>query len=211
MKKISELASTETINDEDMIAIVQGGTTKKVSKILTILKEKIGTKLINNLLTTEAGKGALDAAMGKYLMDKIDELNGKTLEGLSLNGISEYPTAVGVYRVTGNNGITGIPNNGSYGVLIIAGMGYYLHIFIDSNNKIYFSRTDGLVVPTKWSQPMPTTGGIFTGDVTFQSAIYGSCLPLYSLPGHTYGIDWDGDNVIIYVDGLKVLTLKRTE
>lgn len=47
----------------------------------TLTTQDTVTALINNLLTTESGKGALDAAMGKYLSDQINTLNGKIRSG----------------------------------------------------------------------------------------------------------------------------------
>lgn len=94
MGRISELPSAESLSDDDLLVLVQGGRTKKISRILEILKEKIGTKLVNNLLATEAGKAALDAAMGKVLADRcaaleteVAALNGKT--DISINDLFE--------------------------------------------------------------------------------------------------------------------------
>lgn len=54
----------------------------------TLTTQDTVTALINNLLTTEAGKGALDAAMGKYLSDQINTLNGKTMHFAAASGTS---------------------------------------------------------------------------------------------------------------------------
>lgn len=74
--KITELPEGTSIDDDDWLVMVQKGVTKKIKGI----KNKLVVKLINNALTTTPGQGALDAAMGKMLDDKITELSGETLK-----------------------------------------------------------------------------------------------------------------------------------
>lgn len=66
--------------------------------------------------------------------------------------LTTYPVnKPGVYRV-GQPNITGLPTGISgYGCLVIFNGGsYWLHMYMDSNNGIYFARKDSTAVPTTW-------------------------------------------------------------
>lgn len=69
-----------------------------------------------------------------------------------LQVLTTYPVnKPGVYRV-GQPNITGLPTGISgYGCLVIFNGGsYWLHMYMDSNNGIYFARKDSTAVPTTW-------------------------------------------------------------
>ena len=75
--------------------------------------------------------------------------------GLSRDGITKYPTDVGIYRVT-NVKPSGLPTDaGFYGILFIFGSGYYTHLYVDmhSNAWIAWSEEPGNGItqpPTTW-------------------------------------------------------------
>lgn len=77
---------------------------------------------------------------------------GTTLKGLSLEGITTYPTAVGVYRITAGKP-TGLPGLASpYGELMIYGFGYFTHIYQGYSGDIWVGRTEGTVqAPPSWN------------------------------------------------------------
>ena len=69
-----------------------------------------------------------------------------------LQVLTTYPVnKPGVYRV-GQPNITGLPTGISgYGCLVIFNGGsYWLHMYMDMNNGIYFARKDSTAVPTTW-------------------------------------------------------------
>lgn len=71
--------------------------------------------------------------------------------GLSVEGITSYPQTVGIYRVT-NVKVSGLPSDANaYGTLIIMGIGYYMHLYIDHNNHAWIAQTEGEgSKPTAW-------------------------------------------------------------
>lgn len=96
------------------------------------------------------------------LNNQIDQINSDmlknserylALQSQSLEGISEYPKHTGVFRCTGGN-INWLPGTSSdqYGTLIIAGYGYYMNLFINSNQNMYFAMTIELEPPTEWKK-----------------------------------------------------------
>ncbi len=101
--------------------------------LIDTLKNDIGgtpltrSDLINNALTTIAGVGALDAAMGKTLQDQITKVNsdlGKVLYGTSLkykadlNDVSELTTARAMSLSYFTLGSINTPGTGNYGLVI---------------------------------------------------------------------------------------------
>ena len=60
----------------------------------------------------------------------------------NFNGISSYPTQVGIYRIVGAVG--NVPFN--YGVLFIFGAGYFAHLAIDTDGHVYIGFTADRVV-----------------------------------------------------------------
>ena len=69
-----------------------------------------------------------------------------------LSVLTTYPVnKPGVYRV-GQPNVTGLPTGiTGYGCLVIFNGGsYWLHMYMDANNGIYFARKDSTAVPTTW-------------------------------------------------------------
>lgn len=71
--------------------------------------------------------------------------------GLSNDGITSYPQTVGIYRVT-NVKVSGLPSDANaYGTLIIMGIGYYMHLYIDHTNHAWIAQAEGEgSKPTAW-------------------------------------------------------------
>lgn len=115
--------------------------------------------LTNNLLATIAGT-ALDAVQGKILNDKITQLNSDLLKnskrnlaflGLSNSGITSYPTEVGLYRITTGASSLGLPAN--YGVLLVTGCGFYLHLYVSSEERMWLGHTSDIIqLPPVWKE-----------------------------------------------------------
>lgn len=95
---------------------------------------------------TQASSGALSVS---------NSVLSTTLKGMSIDGITSYPTSVGVYRVTANKPSGLPPYASSYGTLIIYGAEYWGHIYIGSNNDAWITRTSSLSTApseTSWKQ-----------------------------------------------------------
>ena len=97
---------------------------------------------------TKGGTGVDDWRDVQNRVYKTTNANGET----DLTTISAYPTRPGLYRVGVPTGITGLPSDyAGYGPLIIWTAGdYTLHLCADSNNMLYFTRTNGMTTPTTW-------------------------------------------------------------
>lgn len=100
-KKISELEAATTISDSDMIAVVQGGKTKKLSKIITVLKEVLGINTLNGNFA-----GAMVADIND-LYDRVRNSPYAILFNGSATGApkSQYGVVFGSYINSDKNGI----------------------------------------------------------------------------------------------------------
>lgn len=103
----------------------------------------------NNILTySHGGTGTNSLKTLSQKMFKQCAADGSD----DLAVLTTYPVnKPGVYRV-GQPNITGLPTGISgYGCLVIFNGGsYWLHMYMDSNNGIYFARKDSTAVPTTW-------------------------------------------------------------
>lgn len=93
------------------------------------------------------------AANAEYVVQQMKRVFYQTTAGgsISVDGISVYPTAPGVFRVVSPP--AGLPAGIiGYGTLVIFNAGsYMLHLYLDGNGLLYYSRTaDGVTVPTSW-------------------------------------------------------------
>ena len=104
---------------------------KLVEKVVTsdTFQTVLAKYLVNNGLTTETGKFALDAAYGKNLQDQITQQNSNIDNALYYKGMlpsdnANNADANGIYKFTPttNFGTSGIVNQG-YGVIICWGTG----------------------------------------------------------------------------------------
>lgn len=104
---------------------------KLIEKVVTsdTFQTVLAKYLVNNGLTTEAGKFGLDAAFGKNLQDQITQQNSNIDNALYYKGMlpsdnANNADANGIYRFTPttNFGTSGIVNQG-YGVIICWGTG----------------------------------------------------------------------------------------
>lgn len=79
---------------------------------------------------------------------KTTDADGNT----DLTAITAYPTRPGIYRVGVPTGIIGLPTNfAGYGPLLIWTAGdYTLHLCVDSNNMLFYTRTNGMTTPSSW-------------------------------------------------------------
>lgn len=138
---------------------------EKINNALTLFWAKISTVLVRkaNIVDNCASTSTeypLSANQGTQLQTQIDELNTKIGTGLcnaNKNGITEYPTQAGCYRVV-NGGIAGLPSgNASYGTLLLVDGGtYVMNFYIDAQNTFYWCRTSGFETPKSWDTVNPT-------------------------------------------------------
>lgn len=107
------------------------GTTleQKVTSLISLINQKLNvSKVINNLLTTEAGF-ALDARQGKVLNDKITKLNGDLSTHTSITAISS--------GFTWNMSLTR-----KYVVAYKIGRIVYLYAYFQNSNGITTNNTE---------------------------------------------------------------------
>lgn len=115
---------------------------------------------ITDSLTSTSSNVALSSKAGKSLQDQVTQLNTGMVPinnrsivflGLSVEGITSYPQTVGIYRVI-NVKVSGLPSDANaYGTLIIMGIGYYMHLYIDHTNHAWIAQTEGEgLKPTAW-------------------------------------------------------------
>lgn len=115
---------------------------------------------ITDSLTSTSSNVALSSKAGKSLQDQVTQLNTGMVpinnrlivfSGLSADGITSYPKTVGIYRVT-NVKVSGLPSDANpYGTLIIMGIGYYMHLYVDHNNNAWIAQAEGEgSKPTAW-------------------------------------------------------------
>lgn len=91
------------------------------------------------------------------LPNLITAVKGEIFSGASVNGITQYPTKPGLYRLTGST-IEGMPSGATkYGLLRIesatpgSSYSYASHVYTDSNNGVYVGYTsDTFGVPSNW-------------------------------------------------------------
>lgn len=80
-----------------------------------------------------------------------------TFKGLESKGITNYPTEVGIYRIT-HSLPAGLPADaGAYGALLIFGIGYYIHLYTDLNSNAWIGRSgegagDSVAAPSVWKK-----------------------------------------------------------
>ena len=120
----------------------------ELDKSVDITVPELLTSIEQVSANTDKGHG-VDALVVKSL-DGKQRITDKVLQS-SMNGISKYPHDVGVHRVIGK--IAGLPSDsGNYGVLLIYGIGYTVHMYIDVvSAKFYIGVTqDSIVPPTIW-------------------------------------------------------------
>lgn len=78
----------------------------------------------------------------------------KNVFDVGASGISSYPSKTGIFRTTGLF-TAGLPSGATdFGALIIYGGGYYVHIYIGSDNSaMYIGVTiDKIAAPTNWKK-----------------------------------------------------------
>lgn len=108
--------------------------------------------------------GILSYAHGGTGTNSLKVLSQRMFKQVAADGsddlqvLTAYPSVPGVYRV-GQPSIAGLPTGiTGYGCLVIFNGGsYWLHMYIDSNNGIYFSRKDSSAKPTTWAKATTTS------------------------------------------------------
>lgn len=128
------------------------------------------TRLMENSDGVLSIKTAADNAY--YPIVSTKDAIQKALYNTNTTGITSYPTEQGLYRVT--QSVTGLPTGLSnyYGVLMIYGAGtYYTHVYVDTNQNLYYAYKGSTGAPTAWKQVLPTSGGTITGTLTVTGSL----------------------------------------
>lgn len=89
-------AERANIQSNDSLAVAFA----KLSKFCSDLQEHAFSALVNNGLTTETGKYALDAAYGKSLRDDIDQLNSRLPSYSNISNVQSFSATDWIYLGT---------------------------------------------------------------------------------------------------------------
>jgi hypothetical protein len=90
--------------------------------------------------------------------------------------ISTYPEKEGFYRVASGTLFQNMTPDSPYGLLIMFGAVYKLHMFISSQGSLYWGYTDNYTEPSKWheagdaSEFLQLDGGTLTGDLKVEKS-----------------------------------------
>lgn len=90
--------------------------------------------------------------------------------------ITAYPSKEGFYRVAGDPVFKNITPDSPYGLLIMFGAVYKLHMFISSKGTLYWGYTDNYTEPSEWheagdaSEFLQLEGGTLTGDLVIEKS-----------------------------------------
>lgn len=121
----------------------------------------MATSTIKRLRAADVGavstSTVVDVAHGGTGATTLRGLQTVALYNTDGNGITAYPTAAGLYRLTGTLP-AGMPTGANaYGVLLICGAGgYYMHIYADAVGSVYIAEKNGTGAPETWRKVTTT-------------------------------------------------------
>jgi hypothetical protein len=104
-----------------------------------------------------------------------ESIGAMPLKGKS-STISTYPEKEGFYRVASGTLFQNMTPDSPYGLLIMFGAVYKLHMFISSQGSLYWGYTDNYTEPSKWheagdaSEFLQLDGGTLTGDLKVEKS-----------------------------------------
>lgn len=150
-------------------AILDAITKRLVEKVVTSdsFQTVLGKYLVNNGLTTQTGKFALDAVFGKNLQDQITQQNSN----IPIKAHTIQTTITDVFDIENKSGVYGTSQTtknlpvAAYGKVIITKNSANAWIFVEflptDLSSIYFNFYNGYSSPPSWGKwkklPLQTT------------------------------------------------------